>query len=102
MVGAASALKLAGDVSLPIWATAAVAFGAVMVSEIAWVLCVRWAAHTKMLKAAFGASAMVLVGWLGLIVLLGNPLVAIPFEMLGAFVGTCIAIKLDSKKGKHE
>jgi hypothetical protein len=41
---------------------------------------------------------MVLVGWFGLVVLLGNPLVAIPFEMAGAFAGTYIAIKID--KGK--
>jgi hypothetical protein len=86
------------NVNLPLWATACIAFTAVTISEIAWVLCVRWTAHTKVLKAAAGASAMVLIGWFGLIVLLGNPLVAIPFEMMGAFVGTIIAIRLDSKK----
>jgi hypothetical protein len=90
-----SALAFAGTTHLPVWATAFVAFFAVMVSEIAWVLCVRWTAHTKVLKAAAGASGMVLVGWFGLIVLLGNPLVAIPFEMAGAFLGTIIAIRLD-------
>ena len=93
-----NALRLAGNAQLPMWATACVAFVSVMVSEIAWVLCVRWSAHTKMLKAATGASAMVLVSWCGLIVLLGNPLVAIPFEMAGAFVGTCIAMRIDRVK----
>jgi hypothetical protein len=87
--------SLTGATALPWWATAVVAFFAIMVSEIAWVLCVRWSAHSKTLRAAFGASAMVLIGWLGLIVLLGNPLVAIPFQMVGAFIGTVIAIRID-------
>jgi hypothetical protein len=84
--------------ALPGWATAIIAFFAVMFSEIAWVLCVRWTAHTKVLKAALGAAGMVLVSWAGLIVLLGNPLVAIPFEMAGAFLGTIIAIRIDRGK----
>jgi len=88
---------LLNNVSLPAWATACIAFSSVMVSEIVWVLCVRWASHTKTFKAACGASAMVLVGWFGLIVLLGNPLVAIPFEMAGAFTGTYIAIEIDRR-----
>jgi len=87
--------SLMNTLSLPWWATAMIAFCAVMVSEIAWVLCVRWSAHSKTLKAALGASAMVLIGWFGLIVLLGNPLIAIPFEMVGAFVGTVVAIRID-------
>jgi hypothetical protein len=87
--------ELLNHVSLPAWATACIAFTSVMVSEISWVLCVRWTAHTKTLKAACGASFMVLIGWFGLVVLLGNPLVAIPFEMAGAFAGTYIAIKID-------
>lgn len=92
-----SAFSLATGTSIPGWATAAIAFVTVMVSEIAWVLCVRWSAQSRTLQAASGAAVMVLIGWLGLIVLLGNPLVAIPAEMAGAFAGTIIAIKLDRK-----
>jgi hypothetical protein len=91
-----SAFAMAGTVTIPGWLTGIIAFTVVMISEIAWVLCVRWSAHSKVLKAAFGASAMVLVGWIGIIVLLGNPLVAIPCEMVGAFAGTIIAIKVDN------
>lgn len=82
--------------AFPSYITAIVAFFAVMISEIAWVLCVRWTSSTQTLKAASMASGMVLIGWAGLIVLLGNPLVAIPFEMAGAFAGTVVAIHLDS------
>jgi uncharacterized MnhB-related membrane protein len=82
--------------SMAWWATALIAFFAMILTEITWVFCVRWTAHTKPLRAACGASVMVLVAWLGLMVLLGDPWVAIPAEMVGAFVGTIIAIKLDS------
>jgi len=89
---------LSGIAQFPAWATACIAFTTVAVSEIVWVLCVRWSSSSQTLKAASMASLLVFIGWVGLIVLLGDPIIAIPAEMLGAFAGTCIAIRFDRKQ----
>jgi hypothetical protein len=43
------------------------------------------------------SSILVVNGWIGLLVFIGNPWVAFVSEVLGAFFGTIVAIRLDKK-----
>jgi hypothetical protein len=75
--------------------TAVVGFFSIMVADIVWVLYIRWSSQGHPVKAGVTSSLLVFNGWVGLLVFLGNPYVAIPAEMSGAFVGTVIAIYVD-------
>jgi hypothetical protein len=75
--------------------TSVVGFFSIMVADIVWVLYIRWSSQGRPVKAGITSALLVFNGWIGLLVFLGNPWVAIPAEMAGAFVGTVIAIYVD-------
>jgi hypothetical protein len=97
VVGSFSALTAITQ-ELPGWLTAVIAFTSVAVTDVIWVLYIRWSAKGEGIKAGAISAALVVIGWSSLVVLLGSPWVAIPSEMLGAFVGTMVAIRLDRGK----
>ena len=80
------------------WMTVLVGFLSVMVADIVWVLYIRWSTQGRMVRAGVVSALLVFNGWVGLLTLLGNPYFAIPAEMMGAFCGTCIAIRIDRGK----
>ena len=80
------------------WVVIPVGFFSVFIADIVWVLYIRWCSQGRAFRAGVLSSLLVFNGWVGLLALLGNPTLAIPSEMAGAFVGTILAIRLDMKK----
>jgi hypothetical protein len=80
------------------WLVIPVGFFSVLIADIVWVLYIRWCAQGRAVRAGILSSLLVFNGWMGILVLLGNPTYAIPAEMAGAFIGTTLAIRMDRKK----
>lgn len=91
-------LKYLLDFQLSWYFVAVVGFFTVFIADVIWVLYIRWSTQGRQIRAGIVSAALVFNGWVGLLVFIGNPYVAIPAEMLGAFCGTVVAIKWDHKK----
>ncbi len=75
---------------------AVLVFLATTVSDIIWVFYIRRTSSGKALSAAFSSSILILVGGLVIVAYVGNQWYLIPAAM-GAFLGTILTIKFDSR-----
>lgn len=78
------------------WTTVLIA---VLVTDICWAYYIRRVKDGKPLKAAMWAVFLFLTGAIGAISYIRNPWFVIP-AAIGAFIGTYIAVWLDSKAQK--
>lgn len=90
------------DIQLAWYVTAAIGFFAVFFADIVWVLYIRWSSQGRAVRAGALSAVLVFNSWIGLLVVLGSPYVAIPSEVLGAFCGTVVAINLDRSRGTEK
>ena len=88
-------LKFLLDFQLRWYFVALVGFLTVFLADIVWVLYIRWSSQGRALRAGAVSSILVVNGWIGLLVFIGNPWVAFTSEMFGAFFGTIVAIRID-------
>lgn len=90
-------LKTLLDYQLAWYYVALAGFLSVFIADVVWTFYIRWSAQGRPIRAGIVSAILVFNGWVGLLVFIGNPYVAIPAEMLGAFFGTVVAIKWDHK-----